>query len=104
MKDQRKLWEVLVPVTDRLGMTFTVSFHQRWDQRITALVGGLSIHHPIKGRWRGADAQVAEEMIPVRIVATYAQMLDVVKLTAEHYNQKAVLAYKVSDEVLLYEC
>lgn len=40
-------------------------------------------------------------MIPVRIIASREEIDQIVDFTIDYYEQQAVLAYKVSDEVIL---
>jgi hypothetical protein len=55
-----------------------------------------------KGQWVDKTGKLfAERMIPVRLIATRAQMDKIVDLTIKYYEQIAVLAYKISEEVIL---
>jgi hypothetical protein len=45
------------------------------------------------------DVSRPEKVIPVRIMCTAKQIQQIISLTLEHYRQKAVLAYKLSNEV-----
>jgi hypothetical protein len=40
-------------------------------------------------------------MIPVRIVASRAEMDNIIDMSIKYYDQIAMLAYKVSEEVIL---
>jgi hypothetical protein len=53
---------------------------------------------PSKGQWISPHG-----MIPVRIIANQDQIHDLLKMTAEHYDQEEVLCYKISDEVIFYK-
>jgi len=57
---------------------------------------------PAKGKWVSPSGDVFHErMIPVRIIATREQILDIIDMTMEYYEQEAILAYRISDEVIL---
>lgn len=55
----------------------------------------------LNGRWSYKGQEFKERMIPVRIMATHEEMEQIVDMTMEHYDQLAVMAYKVADEVIL---
>lgn len=58
--------------------------------------------NPVKGQWISSDEKLfAERMIPVRIIATKNEIENIVDMTIEYYDQLAVLAYKVSDDIIL---
>ena len=98
------LWEILVPtVKDEATQKFyTLRYHKVWDAKIRAIAGGLTVLSPIKGQWVGPrDAVFNERMIPVRIAATKEQIMQVINITLEYYDQEAVMAYRISDEVII---
>lgn len=98
----KKLWEILVPVADNNGKKFKKKYHWQWDKKVVAIADGLTILNPHKGRWVSSTGELfREEMIPVRIACTKKQLDKIVALTAEHYSQLAVMAYKISDEVII---
>lgn len=92
-----KLWEVLVPVADNDGVKYARAHHEEWDAGVNRITGGLTIEPVRKGKWRGN----AEHMIPVRIACTREQLDRVIRMTLEHYDQEAVMARLVSDEVVI---
>lgn len=93
------LYEILVP-TIRLGRPVHTRHHRVWDQRIREIAGGLTILTPTRGQWLTHDGTLlVERMIPVRIACTRKQMEKIADLTAEHYCQKAIMFYRISDEV-----
>lgn len=102
--NKKELWEVLVPTVRNDGRPIKTRFHRVWDAKVYGITGGLTILTPAKGRWISPDGKLfAERMIPVRTVATKQQIDEIVKMTLKYYEQLAVLAYKISDEVLLVE-
>lgn len=56
---------------------------------------------PAKGQWVHGDKLFAERMIPVRIIATREEIDKIIDMTMSYYGQLAVLAYKISDEVII---
>ena len=109
--DPRKfLWEILVPTEKRVpegptsNLYYTTRFHRVWDAKVREMTGGLTIMQPIRGEWVSEDAKLYRERnIPVRIVCTRDQINAIVDMTLVYYDQLAVMAYKVSDEVILRE-
>jgi hypothetical protein len=112
MQSERKLWEILVPTTmDRTrkdgsikkAAPIRIKYHKQWDEKVKAIAGGLTILGVARGHW--IDDLFAEEfverMIPVRISCTADEIAEIAEITAEHYNQRAVMYYKLSDEVYI---
>lgn len=98
----KELWEILVPTIRNDGRPIRTRFHRVWDKKVYEITNGLTIMNPSKGKWVSPDGKLFEErMIPVRIVATKAEMSKIVDLTMDYYDQLAVLAYRISDEVIL---
>ncbi len=93
------LWEILVP-TMKDGVPVRTRFHREWDRRVRAVAGGLTIMHPARGQWIAPDGTLfSERMIPVRIMCGRDSIEKIADITAQHYNQQAVMFYRVSDEV-----
>ena len=69
---------------------------------VYGIAGGCTILTPSKGKWIAPEGKLFEEkMIPVRIACTKEEIDTIIDLTLEYYDQIAILAYKVSDEVIL---
>lgn len=100
---ERSLWEILVPTVRPDGKSyFRTRFHKAYDKRLTEISGGLSVLPPLKGSWVGSSGILLQErMIPVRVLATREEIEKIVDFTLKYYQQEAVLAYKISDEVIL---
>lgn len=98
----RELWEILVPTVRRVGgQPYTTRFHRVWDQKVRAVAGGLTIMRPSVGYWTSPDgAIVRERMIPVRIACTRVEAERIMQITIRYYDQLAVMAYRVSDDVM----
>lgn len=98
----KQLWEILVPTVRNDGRPIRTRFHRVWDKKVYTITNGLTIMNPSKGKWVSPDGKLFEErMIPVRIVATREEMDRIVDMTIDYYEQLAVLAYRVSEEVIL---
>ena len=81
---------------------YTTRFHRVWDEKVRAITGGLTIMTPAKGQWIAPSGMLfVERMIPVRIMATREQIDTIIDMTMKYYSQRAVLCYRLSDEVIL---
>jgi len=99
-----ELWEILVPTIRKDGRLIHTRFHRVWDKQVREITGGLTIFPPSKGQWVSPDGKLfIERMIPVRIACTRAQIELIIDLTITYYEQLAVMAYKISDEVIIKE-
>lgn len=102
MSDATFLWEILVPTQRNDGRPIRTRFHRVWDDKVRKITGGLTILAPARGQWVAPDGVLFKErMIPVRIACTRAQIEAIIDITLKYYEQLAVLAYRVSDEVIL---
>ena len=100
----RSLWEILVPTTKNDGKPYRLRYHKVWDAKIKEISGGLTIMPVAKGHWVAPNGTLfTERMIPVRILASKSEMEKIVDMTLIYYSQEAVLAYKISEEVILKE-
>lgn len=95
------MWELLVPTVRNDGRPIRVRFHRVWDAKVREISGGLTIMPVARGQWVSENKLFKERMIPVRIIATRAEILEIIDMTKKYYEQIAVLAYKLSDDVIL---
>jgi hypothetical protein len=96
------MWEILVPTKRNDGRPFRTRYHRVWDAKVREISGGLTIMPVVKGQWLdGAVLYHNERMIPVRIIATREEIEAIIDFTIPYYEQEAVLAYKVAEEVIL---
>lgn len=97
------LWEILVPCNWNDGVPIRTKHHRGWDTRVRKVIGGLTILPPAKGQWIEpvSERLYSERMIPVRLMATRGQMEEIADITLQHYAQKAVMYFKVSDEAVI---
>lgn len=102
MSDDLQLWEILVPTVRPNGKPFRTRYHRVWDEKIREITNGLTVMPVSKGQWVSPEGEVlVERMIPVRIACTRDQIDRIIELTLSYYEQKAVMAYKVSDECII---
>jgi hypothetical protein len=77
--------------------------HKVFDRYVRKITGGLTIFAPGKGQWVNPanDELVEERIIPVNIACTEVELRKIVKFTIKHYDQDALMFYKVSDDVFI---
>jgi hypothetical protein len=97
-----KIYEILVPTVDNDGKPFRTRYHRVWDKKVYDITGGISILTPLKGKWVDDGTLYEERNIPVRIACTESQMMEILKFTKEYYRQIAIMAYVISEEVIIY--
>jgi len=95
------LYEILVPTRygDIPTNPISTKHHKRWDDRVQAISGGLTILSPAKGKWIYKGVEYPEKVIPVRIMCTEKEIKQIIKITMEHYRQESVMYYVLSNEV-----
>lgn len=98
----KKFWEILVPKYSNEGVEYGLDYHHQWDNQVREIAGGVTILRTAKGHWVNPEGQTfIEEMIPVRVYCTRENIEKIIDLTIQHYDQEAVLAAKISDEVII---
>lgn len=103
-EDQLTLvWEILVPTRRNNGIPYRTRHHRAWDAQVEKIAGGLTILRPAIGKWRSPNHELFQDrMIPVRIACSRSQINDIIQRTLNHYpDQEAVMAYVISEEVLI---
>ncbi|MBU2638689.1 MAG: hypothetical protein KJ955_06975 [Nanoarchaeota archaeon] len=97
---KKAIWEILVPKYSNEGKEFALKHHHAWDESVRKIAGGVTILKSAKGQWVNTKGKLfAEKMIPVRVFCTEKEIGKIIKLTLEHYNQEAVMAYELSSNV-----
>lgn len=101
MSGPATLWEILVPKgIHPYGRCWPLEHHQKWDDYVDSISGGLTVMKLSRGSWRDeTGGRVKEEMIPVRIACSADQIETIAKFTKYHYDQEKVMYFKLSDEV-----
>lgn len=97
------LWEVLVPTVSNYGRPFTVRHHRQWDAMVKQIAGGMTLVQPVRDSWVDPETstEYTERVIPVRVMCTREQIVEICKETARFYDQLAVLATLVATETVL---
>lgn len=96
------MWEILVPTVRNDGRYIKTRFHRVWDAKVRAITNGLTILPVNKGQWVSPHGELfIERMIPVRIACTRDQINIIIDMTLKYYEQEAVLAYLISEEVII---
>jgi hypothetical protein len=101
MSTEKSLWEILVPTVRNSGKPFHLRYHRIWDAKVREISGGLTVMPVAKGQWVYQNEIFRERMIPVRIIATREEIDKIIDFTAKYYEQIAVMAYKVADDVIV---
>jgi len=98
----QELLEILVPASNNKSQEFSYEHHKEWDEFVKNLTGGVTIMRTAKGEWISPDGQLyIDRIIPCRIVCNEEQINKIIDFTIEHYNQEAILAYRISTNVIL---
>ena len=97
------LWEILIPTVRNNGRPFRLRHHRVWDNKVKSLANGLTIMKPTtKGEWVSKDGNLyVDRTIPVRIVCSEKVINMISDYTAKHYEQLAIMFYKISDHVVI---
>jgi hypothetical protein len=97
-----QMYEILVPASSK-EQKFTIEHHRAWDAFVTNITGGLTISRCTKGTWfdRESGEVIKDRMIPVKIACTRKQIKEIMNFTLEHYAQIEVIAYPISQEVMV---
>ena len=99
MKQNWELWEIMVPA-EMDGKRIPVKTHNKWDENVRNITGGLTILKSAKGQWVSPSKTLhMEKMIPVRIACSSIEINSIAKMTLHYYKQEQVMYYKVSNEV-----
>jgi hypothetical protein len=81
-----------------MGDRFVKTRHHRvFDRYVRKITGGLTIFAPGKGQWVNPEN---DELVEERIIPE-AELRKIVKFTIKHYDQDALMFYKVSDDVFI---
>ena len=103
VESKRDLWEILVPCNWNDGQPVRTRHHQEWDRRVREITGGLTILKPGIGQWQYDGKLYQDRVIPVRLHCTMEDMGRIAKITIAHYEQLAVMFYRISTECHIQE-
>lgn len=97
-----EMWEILVPASGNNGVDYTYEHHKEWDSFVKSVAHGVTIMKTSKGQWVSPTGQLyIDRMIPCRVLCNEKQIHQIIDFTIKHYKQEAVLAYKISENVIL---
>ncbi len=92
----------MVPKCSNEGREYSIPHHQVWDKYVTDLIGGQTRFKKAHGQWLNEVRLLfSEEMIPVGIYCDEKTLDQIIGFTIDHYQQEAVLAYELSNNVKL---
>jgi len=96
---KHSIWIIFVPTTMN-DKPVRTKHHKEWDKKVKGITGGLTITPPGKGYWVNDKGEtIHERMIPVWIKCSEKEIIKISDITAKHYNQDAIMFYKISDDV-----
>lgn len=94
------MFEIFVPTVTNDGKPFKTRFHRVWDNKVRELTGGLTIFKPAIGQWEFEGELFKERMIPVRIMCTEKEMIDISDMSAKYYDQLAMCFFKFGEATI----
>lgn len=95
------MWEIFVPAS-KTDKEFTYEHHKLFDEFVKQRAGGITILRGAKGEWIAPDGELYKDrIIPCRICCSKESIQEIMNFALKHYGQKAIMAYKISDEVLM---
>jgi hypothetical protein len=97
----KSLWQIMVPCNWNDGRPVRTRHHKEWDRRVRKITGGLTVLPPGKGQWENEGVLYSDRVIPVNVIATENQMNQIADITMQHYDQLAVMYFKVSDHAIV---
>mgnify|MGYP003395241913 CR=1 FL=1 len=96
----KNLYEILIPVADNDGKTFSNAHVTKFWDLIIATANGLTVMPNVKGFWVDGGRTFTDENTPLRVVATKDEIRFIAHQAKSHFNQLAILYYKISDDVV----
>lgn len=95
----KKLYEILLPLTFNSGKKISKDHHQQFYTYVLNFSSGLTISKPLKGYWYNNKKLETEDVIFIRFTSTESEMLDIANFAKKHYLQKAIMCYRLSEDV-----
>lgn len=95
--------EHIRPDNPSQSIEFSLDHHHEWDEYVREIAGGATIFRSAQGHWVDPTdwAHFSERMIPVQIACSEKQMLEIADFTKQHYEQRKVFFYEVSQKVFI---
>lgn len=95
------MWEIFVPASYGKN-EYTYEHHKKFDEYVKQKAGGITVLRGAKGEWISPEGKLyKDKIIPCRICCSQCDIVNIMKFALKHYNQKAIMAYKISDQVLM---
>ena len=103
MTTDKALYQIMVPCNYNDGRPVKTRHHRVWDSYVRNITCGLTIMPPSKGQWvdKTDDKLYMDRVIPVNIIATEEEMNKIADITMKHYDQLAVMYFKLSDHAVI---
>src|SRR3989344_2215698 len=99
---RKNLWRILVPRYSNGGTEYPLAYYHAWDVSVRNIAGGITINRTAKGQWISPTRELyVDEMIPVEMYCSRHDIRRIMAHTLKYYDQEAVMAYKVSSEVII---
>jgi len=96
-----KLYEILVPASGNQEK-FSYEHHKIWDAFVMEISKGITVMKTGKGEWISPEGDLYKDrVIPCRVACTTEEIHKIIDFTITHYNQEAVMAYCISEEVII---
>jgi hypothetical protein len=101
---KKSLWEILIPVRSNEGKPFSDKYYNNvFYALLIDVAKGYTKLAPVDGAWETDGQLYKEKMIPVRVLCTKKEIEGIAAFVVIHYNQLAVMYYKVSNECYIKE-
>lgn len=102
---RRCLWEIFIPKNNNKNTIFQVSHHREWNKKITnetdvillssSTTPTKTLDPPL------GQSFFSEEMILIRVCCTKEEFDKILNITIEHYDRKEIIAFKLSENMLI---
>jgi len=101
--NDKSLWEIMIPKNIDKHTIFHVSCHREWSNYVENITNGMVFFSSLDRRWISPKetSPYFDNKIPVRIFCNKEQIKKIISFTMKHYDQNHVIAYKLSDSIIL---
>lgn len=101
----KELWIILIPSHTQSYTLANRAYFIDWCEKVYKIAGGLTVLSEVQGQWfdKKTKKLVEEWNQEIQIGCTKNQIEQIADMTAVHYQQKAVMYYKISDFVKIKE-
>jgi hypothetical protein len=99
--EDRPLWLIQLPVANNKGIVFSEKHHNVVRKMVLKISGGLTDNLAANGEWKKKNKLYSDRNIPIEFLATYGEADKIAAFAREHYDQKEIWYFVVSDHVRL---